>query len=164
MNYYYKPTGQVISRFQVLSMTGLNVETACVENLQEVGVYPLIDEMREELLDNPEPIFVEEGGIFYKRNSTELIETGEAKTKAFAHFAKNTEAEFERLTQNAGLGPLTVVFFYLFGENLSSDNIPGLDLHLFREYVIEKLNTLLRIPNAETTEQIKQLIEETVQS
>lgn len=162
--YYYEPTGQVVSKFQILEMTGFNTETACPENLREVGIYPLVDEMKESPLDNPEPHFVKEGEVYFKRNSPEKVDLHSAKAKVFTSAASRFEQEFKRLIQNAGLAPLTVVLFYALKGSNESFYLPGLNREEFEGVVDQAFQKLSSISQAKTIEEIKQLLVETVQS
>lgn len=164
MDFYYKPTGQVVNKFEVQAITGYNTELACLENLQEAGVYPLVDEVTEGFLDNTEVVFEEEGGVFYRRNSTAPIDTSIAKLKATLHLSKYAESEVTRLLENSGLSPSTVAILLLLRSKDQDNRIPGIDIETIENMAIHVLQTLHDIEKAESTEEIKQLLKETVPS
>lgn len=164
MDYYHKPTGQIVDQFQVQSITGLNTVTTCPENLREVGIYLIVDEIKEGVLENPEPVYEEEGGVFYRRNSCVPLELSTAKTKAMMYLANYAESEIIRLIENSGLKPITVILFYLVSKTREENKIPGLDTYTLENTVNQVLKTLHNIEKSETTEEIKQLLRETVPS
>lgn len=142
---------------EILGTTGIDIETTCEENLISYGFFPVVSNVQEGLLDNPEVEVHLEGNIAIKTNATQPLCIDVAKTKLSAHIQKWVNYETERLISNTGFSPEV----YLI--SLSMQELPS-SLVSCHRLITNKLKIthefLRQIQEATNVEQLKRLFNE----
>lgn len=159
MDYYHLTTNQCLDGQAVLLTSGINPEAACLENLNSAGFYPVRDEMREGLFDNPLPIYVVQGEYALKINSHEELPVDLVREKVKQMLNQWFQQEISRLLGNNGLSTESLLAFFLSESPFVNPLINQLKIK-----TNEIARLLSQVDQSETTEQIKLLYSEFQQS
>lgn len=157
MEYYYRPTNSVLSSEEVLKTTGIDPEIVCSENLLTYGLFPILDEVKDGLLDNPVTEVTVKGSYGIRTNSSQPLPLSDAKLKLHSHLQTWLNAEVERLVTNTGYSSLILTFALTLEKPLHT-------VISCADKVRHKTKTVFRflqqIEEATSVEQLKHLLSE----
>jgi hypothetical protein len=155
--YYHSSTNQLLSREEILTIVGVDIETTCEENLISFGLLPVENKMGEGILDNPEPVFVVDKGVAVKSNSPEPIDYCLARMKTQVYLKNWLNSEVKRLIENNGMSESTLCLSMFMDPNLRTREVNNLI-----DCVTQKTNKIFSLlkqaQETSTVEELKQLL------
>jgi hypothetical protein len=153
-SYYHHPTNQEVSGPVIQAMAGVNPDSACLDVLNSLGIFPLKEEMREGLLDNPTPVYVIQGNVAIKSNSQECIPLNQSQPRLESHIKGWFNREVDRVLGNSMLTPVSLL---LLGNHLKETSNIIAALNKKAERVAALLE---KVQKAKTTTGVKQIYQE----
>lgn len=163
MEHYHLPTNQLLSRDDILSITGIDIQTTCLENLLAAGIYPVEDKLSTGLLDNPNPVFILKDQIAQKVNSDEPIPLSEAKAKTTLFLKEEGNKEISRVMRNTGYSE-TIFSTCLFLTPEERSNELNSLVNCVKTKTKKLIHLVGQVEQTTSVEELKQLLKEFEQS